>query len=497
VNPQHAYDEMIALSRAETLLASCLDVLEWDEEVCMPKRGVEHRAEQRALLAGMVHDRGTDPRYEELLGAVEGSELVGDPDGPAAVNVREIRREFDRERRMPRRLVEEWARVTAMAQQSWSEARRRDDFASFAPWLERIFALARERADAVGYETTRYDALLDDYEPGMTTARLTTLFTDLRAKIVPLVASLRDAPEPRDVSGDFPVERQKTFAADAAVALGFDLAGGRLDVGQHPFCTIIGPGDVRIALRYDGRDFGQGFFAMLHELGHALYDQGLDASHYGTPMGEPVSLGVHESQSRMWENLVGRSDGFWRHFYPRLCDAFPAPLHDVSRDEFRRAMNRVAPSPIRVNADEVTYDLHITIRFELELALLSGDLRAAELPGAWNELYERRLGIRPATDREGCLQDIHWSEGLIAYFPTYTLGNVYAAQLFAAADREIGPLDDQFARGEFAPLREWLREKVHRQGMRWAPAVLVERATGEAPDPAYLVDSLERRYRVS
>jgi carboxypeptidase Taq len=497
VNPQHAYDEMIALSRAETLLASCLDVLEWDEEVCMPKRGVEHRAEQRALLAGMVHDRGTDPRYEELLGAVEGSELVGDPDGPAAVNVREIRREFDRERRMPRRLVEEWARVTAMAQQSWSEARRRDDFASFAPWLERIFALARERADAVGYETTRYDALLDDYEPGMTAARLTTLFTDLRAKIVPLVASLRDAPEPRDVSGDFPVERQKTFAADAAVALGFDLAGGRLDVGQHPFCTIIGPGDVRIALRYDGRDFGQGFFAMLHELGHALYDQGLDASHYGTPMGEPVSLGVHESQSRMWENLVGRSDGFWRHFYPRLCDAFPAPLHDVSRDEFRRAMNRVAPSPIRVNADEVTYDLHITIRFELELALLSGDLRAAELPGAWNELYERRLGIRPATDREGCLQDIHWSEGLIAYFPTYTLGNVYAAQLFAAADREIGPLDDQFARGEFAPLREWLREKVHRQGMRWAPAVLVERATGEAPDPAYLVDSLERRYRVS
>jgi carboxypeptidase Taq len=497
VNPQHAYDEMIALSRAETLLASCLDVLEWDEEVCMPKRGVEHRAEQRALLAGMVHDRGTDPRYEELLGAVEGSELVGDPESPAAVNVREIRREFDRERRMPRRLVEEWARVTAMAQQSWSEARRRDDFASFAPWLERIFALARERADAVGYDGVRYDALLDDYEPGMTTARLTTLFTDLRAKIVPLVASLRDAPEPRDVSGDFPVERQKTFAADAAVALGFDLAGGRLDVGQHPFCTSIGPGDVRIALRYDGRDFGQGFFAMLHELGHALYDQGLDASHYGTPMGVPVSLGVHESQSRMWENLVGRSDGFWRHFYPRLCDAFPAPLHDVSRDEFRRAMNRVAPSPIRVNADEVTYDLHITIRFELELALLSGDLRAAELPGAWNELYERRLGIRPATDREGCLQDIHWSEGLIAYFPTYTLGNVYAAQLFATADREIGPLDDQFARGEFAPLREWLREKVHRQGMRWAPAVLVERATGKAPDPAYLVDSLERRYRVS
>jgi len=494
VNPQHAYDEMIALSRAETLLASCLDVLEWDEEVCMPKRGVEHRAEQRALLAGMVHDRGTDPRYEELLGAVEGSELVNDPDGPAAVNVREIRREFDRQRRMPRRLVEEWARVTAMAQQSWSESRRRDDFASFAPWLERIFALARERADALGYEATRYDALLDDYEPGMTTDRLATLLTDLREKIVPLVTSLRDVPAPRAIDGDFPIDRQKKFAADTAVALGFDIQGGRLDVGQHPFCTIIGPGDVRIALRYDGRDFAQGFFAMLHELGHALYDQGLDASHYGTPMGEPVSLGVHESQSRMWENLVGRSEGFWQHFYPQLCDAFPEPLHAVSREAFRRAVNRVAPSPIRVNADEVTYDLHITIRFELELALLSGDLRAAELPGAWNELYARHLGIRPANDREGCLQDIHWSEGLIGYFPTYTLGNVYAAQLFAAAERDLGSLEERFARGEFSPLREWLRERVHRQGMRWTPAVLVERATGEAPDPKYLVESLKWRY---
>jgi carboxypeptidase Taq len=486
---------MIALSRDETLLASCLDVLEWDEEVCMPKSGVAHRAEQRALLAGMVHDRGTNPRYEELLGAVEGSELVSDADGPAAVNVREIRRSFDKERRMPRRLVEEWARVTAISQQTWGEARRQDDFASFAPWLDRIFALARERADAVGYESAQYDALLDDYEPGMTTARLTTLFTGLQAKLVPLVASLRFASAPNEVLGrEFPVERQKRFALDAAVALGFDLRGGRLDLGQHPFCTIIGPGDVRIALRYDSRDFAQGFFAMLHELGHALYDQGLDATHYGTPMGEPVSLGVHESQSRMWENLVGRSEGFWRRFYPQLCDAFPDALHDVSLETFHRSVNRVAPSPIRVNADEVTYDLHVTIRFELELAMLSGDLRASELPGAWGDLYERYLGIRPKDDREGCLQDIHWSEGLIGYFPTYTLGNVYAAQLFAAAERAVGPLEASFARGEFAPLREWLKEHVHRQGMRWPPAVLLERVTGSAPDPAYLVQSLTRRY---
>jgi len=496
VNPEHAYEEMIRLSKEEALLASCLELLEWDEEVCMPRNAVEHRAEQRALLAGMVHDRETDPRYEELLGTVEGSALVSDPDSAAAVNVREIRRAFDKERRMPRRLVEEWARVTAVAQQTWAEARRRDDYAAFAPWLDRIFALARERADAVGYEGARYDALLDDYEPGMTTDRVTSLFAKLRSELVPLVATVRGAPHvTRDVLvRDFPVDRQKLFCEAAAAALGFDMHGGRLDVAQHPFCTEIGPGDVRIALRYDPYDVSQGFFSLMHELGHALYDQGLDASHYGTPMGDAASLGLHESQSRMWENLVGRSGGFWQHFYPRLRSTFPESLNDVAMDVFRREVNHVAPGPIRVNADEVTYDLHITIRFELELALLSGDLRAADLPGAWNELYARHLGVRPANDREGCLQDIHWADGLIGYFPTYTLGNVYAAQLFAAAERTVGPLDDSFARGEFEPLREWLLEHVHRHGMRWPVAELVERATGKGPDPSYLVESLTERY---
>ena len=496
MNAEQAYETMIALSREETLLASCLDLLEWDEEVSMPRDGVEHRAEQRALLAGLVHDRETDPRYEELLAAVEGSALVSDPESAAAVNVREIRRSFKKERRMPRALVEEWARVTSIAQQTWAESRRNDDYASFAPWLEQIFALARERADAVGYEGTRYDALLDDFEPGMTTERLVDVLSNLQQRLVPLVASFRDTPASSEMlERDFPLERQKLFVESAAAALGFDPRGGRLDVSQHPFCSAIGPGDVRIALRYHPRDFGQGFFALMHELGHALYDQGLDRAFYGTPMGDAASLGVHESQSRLWENHVGRSEGFWRHFYPPLCDAFPEALNDVSLDAFRRAMNHVAPGPIRVNADEVTYDLHITIRFELELALLSGDLRAAELPGAWNELYERHLGVRPRNDREGCLQDIHWSEGLIGYFPTYSLGNVYAAQLFAAAERAVGPLEESFARGEFAPLREWLREHVHRHGMRWPVPELIARATGEGPDASYLVESLTRRYR--
>ena len=284
----------------------------------------------------------------------------------------------------------------------------------------------------------------------MTLAQLEALFERLQAELAPLAqcGAGRAAAASRDVlAREFPLERQPVLARQVAAALGFDLERGRLDVGPHPFCTSIGPGDVRIALRYHAHDFARGFFALLHEIGHALYDQGLDPAHYGTPMGEAASLGLHESQSRLWENLVGRSQGFWRHFYPQLRGAFPEPLHDISMEEFRRAMNRVVPGAIRVEADEVTYDLHIVIRFELERALLAGDLRAADLPGAWAERYRDYLGVTPKNDRTGCLQDGHWSEGLIGYFPTYTLGNVYAAQLFAAAERAVGPLTRRSRRG--------------------------------------------------
>ncbi|MEO7083864.1 MAG: carboxypeptidase M32 [Gemmatimonadaceae bacterium] len=498
MTPEQAYAELVRLSREETVLSSCLGLLEWDEEVYMPRGGVAHRAEQMALLAGLVHDRATNPRYDELLSAVEASPLIGDSETTEAVNVRELRRSFDRERRMPRRLVEESARVHALASQSWSEARRRDDFKSFAPWLERIFELAREEADAVGDGGPRYDTLLDDYEPAMTTERLSALFARLDAELVPLVRSLHGAPlpAPRHVSArEFPIDRQRVFAEGVAAAIGFDFEGGRLDTGQHPFCTSIGPGDIRIALRYYPRNFANGFFAVLHEVGHALYDQGIEAAHYGMPMGEAASLGVHESQSRLWENLVGRSEGFWRHFYPQLRSTFHEALHDISLETFRSVINRVKPSLIRVEADEATYDVHIMIRFELERAMLSGDLKVADLPGAWAELYGRYLGVTPKNDRNGCLQDGHWSEGLIGYFPTYTLGNVYAAQLFAAADRAVGPLDDAFAAGDFLPLREWLREHVHRHAQRYAVAALIERATGSPPDATALVESLTNRYR--
>jgi len=500
VTPEDAYSELVRLSRDKRVLSSCYELLQWDAEIYMPRDGVGHRSDQMGLVAGLVHDRATNPRNDELLSLIEGSSLVSDPESPAAVNVREIRREFDRERRKPRRLVEEWASVTALASQAWAEARTNDDFKAFAPWIERIFALAREKADAVGWVEERYDGLLEDFEPGMTTGRIAPMFTKLEADLVPLVASLREKSPlaANDVlTREFPVEGQRVFDEGVAAAIGFNMESGRLDIAQHPFCTMIGPGDVRIGIRYFPNNFTRGLFALLHECGHALYDLGLDSEHYGTPMGEPVSLGIHESQSRLWENYVGRSLGFWRHFYPQLQDAFPGALKDISLEQFRKAINRVKPGFIRIEADEVTYNLHVMNRFDLERALLSGDLRADDLPGAWSELYERRLGITPPDDRTGCLQDIHWADGLIAYFPTYTLGNVYAAQLFAAADAEIGPLEEAFSAGDFGTLREWLAKNVYRHGQRYLAPALIERATGNSPDPSALIASLSRRYRTA
>jgi carboxypeptidase Taq len=497
VTPEQAYAELVRRSRDENLLSSTLDLLEWDEEVMMPRGGSDHRAEQTALLAGLVHDQATDPRYNELLSLVEASPLVADPESAAAVNVREMRREFDRECKLPRRLVEEQARVTTLATQHWATAKERSEYKPFAKWIDKLFALAREEADAVGYAEARYDALLEDYEPGLTARDLSSLFGKLTPALAPLVEEVRgrSAPAPAHVvARDFAIDRQRVFFENVATAIGFDFERGRVDVGRHPFCTSIGPGDVRIAIKYHPRNMAQGLFALLHEVGHALYDQGLDAEHYGTPIGEAVSLGVHESQSRLWENHVGRSRGFWTHFFPQLQGSFHDELRDVSADTFRRVINHPVPGPIRIYADEVHYDLHIVIRVELEQALLSGDLAAADLPGAWNEAYRKYLGVTPKDDREGCLQDTHWADGLIGYFPTYTLGNMYAAQLFAAADREIGPLDEAFAAGDFLTLRNWLGERVHRHGSRYSAAATIERATGVPADPSAMVASLRRRY---
>jgi carboxypeptidase Taq len=492
-----AYQELIRRVREEGLLVSVEALLEWDEETYMPRGGVQSRSEQLALLAGLVHDRGTDPRIAELLAAVEGSEVVADPASAAAINVRQLRKEYDRYVRLPRSLVEDVARTTALAQQAWAEARAAADFAAFRPWLERIVELKRGEAECVGYAREPYDALIEDYEPELRSEVVARLYDALRLELVPLARRIAEAPRQPDASvlrRSVSVEGQRRFGEMVAAAVGFDFRRGRMDLGVHPCCTGLGAGDCRIAVRFEARDFAGGLLTILHEVGHGLYEQGLDPRHYGTPLGEAASVGMDEAQARLWENHVGRSGGFWKHYYPRARTAFPEALDDVPLDQFHFALNRVTPSLIRVHADEVTYNLHAMIRFELERALIAGGLAAADVPEAWRSAYREALGVAPANDAEGCLQDGHWADGLIGYFPTYTLGDVFAAQLAARANAELGSLEEQFARGEFLELVNWLRERVYKEGSRYSAVRLIERVTGSPPDHRPLVERLRRSY---
>ena len=493
-----AYQELIRLYREKCLLDSAGSVLGWDERTYLPAKGSSFRADQMALLAKLSHAMLTQPRLGELLTA------SADVEGDEAVNVREIRRVYQRAVKMPARLVEEIARTTTRAQNVWQEARTKNDFPAFAPWLEKIVALKREEAQAVGYRESPYDALLDEYEPGATAREITTVFAELRAELVPLVAAIAGASkQPRRdlLTREFPIDRQHLFGQGAAAAIGFDFAAGRLDTTTHPFCSGMGPGDVRLTTRYHPREFNQGFFGILHEAGHGIYEQGLAAEHFGTPLGQAVSLGIHESQSRLWENQVGRGRPFWEHFFPRVRQAFPGTLDDIGLDDWVFALNGVGRSFIRVEADEATYNLHIILRFELEQALMTGDLKPGDAPSAWNEKFVKFFDLTPPDDARGCLQDIHWSMGGLGYFPTYTLGNLYAAQLMATARREMTNLENDFRRGDFGPLKTWLNEKIHRHGQRHRPGELCQRITGEAlshrPLIAYLREKYGRLYEIS
>ena len=451
---------------------------------------------QFAMLAKWVHARATDPQVGEALARVEASNLVADAGAMAAVNVREWRRDYDRATKIPQELAVALAKATAEGETAWERTRPDNDWETFKPFLVTVVALKREEAQALGYAREPYDAHLDDYEPGETAAGLAPVLAQLREALIRILAAVQGSgrrPQGEVVRRHFPVGDQERFARLAAQAIGYDFAGGRLDPTAHPFSVDIGPGDVRITTRFDEHSFSQAFFGTLHETGHALYDQGLPAEHWGTPRGDAVSLGIHESQSRLWENLVGRSLGFWRFFYQRAQEVFPA-LHGIPLEVFHFAVNEVKPSLIRTEADEVTYNLHILLRFELERALMNGDLEVEDFPGAFNDKMRAFLGLTPPGPGQGVMQDIHWSAGLFGYFPTYTLGNLYAAQFYARAEAELGPLEERFARGEFAPLLTWLREKIHRQGNRLWARPLAKEVTGEDLDPRYLVRYLQRKF---
>ncbi|MEZ6053209.1 MAG: carboxypeptidase M32 [Planctomycetaceae bacterium] len=492
-----AYTELIGHLQKTSLLASCAHLLGWDEQTYLPTQGAELRADQMALLSGMVHERTTSPRIGELLSQLE-SDSQFNNESPASANVREIRRTYERATRLSQKLVEELSRVTTLSQQAWIEARQKRDFATFQPWLEKIVALKREEATAVGYgDGLPYDALLDDYEPGMTATKVQEAFSPLRDELVQLVQRIAGSthkPDRSIITSSYPVAAQRSFGRQAAEAIGFDFSAGRLDEAAHPFCSGIGPGDCRLTTRYDENYFPQALFGTLHEAGHGLYEQGLNRNAFGTAMGTAASLGIHESQSRMWENFVGRSRAFWQHFIIPAQRTFAPVLDDVSLDDFYAAINIVEPSFIRVEADEVTYNLHVMLRFELEQPLISGDLQVADVPAVWNETFEKYLGLTPPDDAVGCLQDVHWSAGLIGYFPTYALGNMYAAQFFNAAQQELGDLSEMFARGEFAPLKDWLRTNIHERGHQFQADRLLEVVTGEKLSHQPLTDHLKRKF---
>jgi len=488
------YRQLRKRTREISLLTSSASVLTWDLETYAPAGAVSFRAEQLAFLGGAAHRKFTAKMVGDLIARCE---QQGFPvDSAEAANVREWRRSYDRAVRVPPRLVEKLERTRTHAREGWRRAREQSKFRLFAPHLRKLLELARQFAECWGYAESVYDALLEGYEPGAKTRELRALFAEFRPALGAVLGPAREkfAALPVDfLRGHYPVAAQQAFNRQVAAAIGFDFDAGRIDTTTHPFCETLGPRDCRLTTRYDESNFAQSLYGVLHEAGHGLYEQGLPEAEFGRPLGTAVSLGIHESQSRLWENHVGRELAFWRHWHPVACEHLP-DLRRFTPEQVYAGVNRVAPSFIRVEADQVTYDLHILLRFELEVALIEGRLQVAEIPARWNEEFEKLTGLRVTRDADGCLQDIHWSIGLLGYFPTYTLGNLNAAQLMHRARQERGTLDAELARGEYGGLREWLREKVHAHGARYRPGELMTRATGEPTRSQYHLDYLRRKF---
>lgn len=489
-----AYDDLCTHLRESFLLGATSALLGWDQETYMPVGGGEQRAQQLALLARLQHERCTDARVGQWLAQCEGdAALRADPDN--AANLRGFRRDYDRATKLPAALIAELAATESRAQQEWAQARARSDFQRFAPWLSRMVQLQQQKADCLRTAgQTRWDALADLYEPGMNAAALQALFAPLRERLVELRQRTERGKAPDESFNRQPIDepRQEAFVRAVVAAMGFDLQRGRIDRSAHPFCTGTG-GDVRLTTRFHRDNVLDALGSTMHEGGHGLYEQGLEEAHLGTPLGEAVSLGIHESQSRLWENHVGRSAAFWQWCWPVAQQHLGGACAAGDASSVFRAANVVRPSLIRVEADEATYDLHVMVRFVIEQELIAGDLSVNELPQRWNALYRDYLGVQVPDDRRGCLQDVHWSCGLFGYFPTYTLGNLYAAQFAAAAARALGDLPALLARGDFATLREWLRREVHRHGRRYTPAELCQRVTGQPLSSEPFLQHLQRK----
>ena len=462
--------EISDLDRASSLLS-------WDQETKMPPLGAPARAEQLATLARLEHELATAPELGELLEELRELEDGAERESFEASVLRVARRDYERKRRVPSELLAEMTRAGSRGYRAWLEARAAVDFEILRPHLERRIALMHEYVACHEPYDDPYDVLLHDNEPGMRTAEVESVFAGLKSELVPLVAGITDPGDDSCVRGDFPVEQQRRFSLEVLTRWGMDDQAWRLDDTVHPFASNMSESDIRITARFDRGDL-MGILSCLHEFGHGVYERQVDPRYFRTPLQAGASAAFHESQSRMWENVVGRRLSTWRFFYPRLQERLRAGFGDVALDDFLRALNRVELGPVRVDADEVTYPLHIVLRFELEREMLSGQVAAADLPEAFAAKLRAYLGVEPADVVEGALQDVHWSDANFGYFPTYAIGSVIAVQLWERATSELGDLDAEFERGEFGGLREWLRERVHRWGRAFEPPELLERVVG-------------------
>ncbi|PYI55944.1 carboxypeptidase M32 [Paenibacillus flagellatus] len=474
-----------------------LDVMYWDLRTGAPRKGVEARSEVIGELSAEMFKMSVSDEMGRYLEQLSAPESFGQLDETNRKLVEECKKEYDRSKKIPPERYQEYVVLTSQAETVWEEAKAKSDFAMFQPYLEKIVAANLEFVELWGYEGHRYNTLLDMYEPGMTVEKLDALFADVREKLVPLVAAIQKSANKPDTSflnQTFDVAQQKLFSLFILKELGYDFEAGRLDESVHPFATGLNPGDVRITTRYLPNDVTSALFGTIHECGHGLYEQNISKDLIGTPLCTGTSMGIHESQSRFWENMVGRSRPFWQRYYGKLQELYPDRFRDVPVESFYRAINVVQPSLIRIEADELTYNLHIMIRYEIEKALFDGSLQVKDLPAYWNEKYREYLGVVPSHDGEGVLQDVHWAGGAFGYFPSYSLGNMYSAQIRHAMEKELGALDDLIANGDFASVKAWLVERIYRYGKLLTPQEIVMRVTGEPLDPDYLVRYLQTKY---
>lgn len=498
---QKEYANLFAHSKKIRLLESISGLLEWDQETHMPPAAASIRSEQIELIASLIHKERTGKRFVSHLGKLihlkTGEIRAIDLNAMQKSALREWRRDYLKASALPNAFVKEFAKISCESMTVWAKARKENSFKLFAPYLEKIVSLCRKKADYLGYSDHPYDALMDNFEPGMTCKTVEPIFHELAQKIKNLLQKIATKSQVDDhfLHGKFAEEKQLYLAKQVLELMGYDLRKGRLDISAHPFSMSLHPSDSRITTRIHRSSLFDCISIALHEGGHSLYEMGLLPEYYGSPLCEAVSLGIHESQSRFWETHIGQSKPFWKYFLPLLKETFPKKLEKVTLDAFYKGINKVQPTFIRVESDEVTYSLHVILRFELEKRLIEGSLRVSEIPEAWNEKMEDYLGIRPKTDSEGCLQDIHWSMGSFGYFPTYALGNLYAARLFESFSKAHPEWEKRVAEGELLFIKEWLGEMVHKHGRTYTALELLKRIDGKKLSCESYISYLHEKYK--